>query len=62
MKKYLLTAQEVQDLEITVTAKNEDEAWKKLEELLDSGTMPHREGGFGGSIENKNVEEIKENL
>ena len=59
MPKYLLTAQEVQDLETTVTAKNEAEAWEKLEDLLDSGTMPHRKDGLGGSIEHKNIEEIK---
>ena len=56
MPKFKLTAESIGYLEITITAKNEDEAWNKIDDLIDSGEM--EEKGVG-SIENKNVEEIK---
>ena len=55
MKKYKITAESVGYLEKIIKAKNEAEAYEKLEELLEWGIMPE----VCGDIENKNVEEMK---
>lgn len=53
--KYKLTAESVGYLEQVVEAKDEDEAWAKLEELLEQGALPE----VDGSIENKDVELVE---
>jgi hypothetical protein len=48
MQKYKIVAKSVGLLEDEIEANNEDEAYEKLEELLENGDVPETDGWIGG--------------